>query len=286
MEDAASGVKFEIYAEEVGGQVVFTIKHITGNADIQGFFVDLGNDGGAITSVGSKSNNMNGSSNDGTKLDGWDYGTALGTVGGSDANYTTPNTEKSFTIAGITSLAQLDGAQLGIRATSTGADGQGSLKLADVVELPPPPPPIDHFPPRTQDISHVDFYMDKDGDGDVDVYVRVNTSAAVNDDLDTWYQTALNFIKSADLTGDGVGNDLQNAVLLGVAIKGGSQEAKVFYELDGNPNDVDPLPTHGILVDNPVGFGGHGLGAYNAVISYDGTTFQVGTAWSGQDYLG
>jgi hypothetical protein len=249
MEDAASGVKFEIYAEEVNGQVVFTIKHISGNADIQGFFVDLGNDGGTMTSVGSKSNNMNGSSNDGTKLDGWDYGTALGTVGGSDADYTTPGTEKSFTIAGITSLAQLEGAQLGIRATSTGADGEGSLKLADVVELPPPPPEDNFEEWGSPDISHVTLYWHDDAvladtkPKTVDGWFTVKFDYAFGDpefadvytnDLDDNLDAFLDF-----LVAQGKITEAHRELLVGVAIKGGQDEK--WYSLDGDP-EPDPVP--------------------------------------------
>jgi hypothetical protein len=255
MSDAASGVEFKIYAEVVNGEVVFTIEHISGNADIQGFFVDVGNDGGAITSVGSKSNNMNGSSNDGDKLDGFDYATSLGTVGGSDANYTSPGTSKSFTIAGITSLDQLDGAQLGIRATSTGPDGSGSLKLAEIAEIPPvgPPPGDNHFPEwGAPSISHVTFYFDTtEGDvkpnpaGDDWFTVKFDDDANLSDDLDDWYDDALAFIIAQN-------PDLVPSTVAGVSIKGGTKE--VWYDLDNDPNDDDSAnaPSVWIVENNEV----------------------------------
>ena len=277
-----NNIAVQVYAEDVIGGVQFTLVSTGSDTsyDINGLFIDLGDNGGALTWVGTKSNNLNGAdSGDGTQFNGFDNAAALGSVGGSDANYI----GGTFTINGIT-LPQLDEAEIGLRMTSV-ADpaSSGSLKLSEIAELPDEPPPVDNFPVWPQDISHVDFYMDQDGDGDLDVYVRVNTDSIVNDDLDSWYDTALNFIKSADLTGDSVGGDLANATVLGVAIEGGL-ETKQFFALDDDP-DPDALPPQSIIVD-PVDFGEHGLGDFNASLSYDGTNFTVDTGWTGSDYLG
>lgn len=132
-----NGIEIEIYAEEVVGGVKFTIDStgLDQNYDINGLFIDVGNNGGLLTYFGSKADNLNGAdSGDGTKFDGWDAGAALGSIGGNDTNFT----DGTVTISGIT-LSQLDGAEIGLRLTSV-ADptSGGSLKLAEIAELPPP----------------------------------------------------------------------------------------------------------------------------------------------------
>jgi hypothetical protein len=103
--------------------------------DLNGFFLDLGGDGGSLTQVnGANANNMRGENND-----GYDYAIGLGSVGGNDADFT----KGSVFVADpdpnrILTLDDLVGADAGLRATSFGLDGQGSLKL--VTDYTPPPP--------------------------------------------------------------------------------------------------------------------------------------------------
>jgi hypothetical protein len=142
--------------------LTYALDEASVQADLQGMFIDFGNDGGAMTSVGSKSNNMNGSDTDGDKLNGFDMGTVLGTVGGSDAD----NTAGSWTISaadlakwGIDGLEELATAEIGIRATSVGDNRDGSVKLANTGEFcPGDDGGDDHFPGWSKpSISHVTF---------------------------------------------------------------------------------------------------------------------------------
>ncbi|MCL4678284.1 MAG: VWA domain-containing protein [Alphaproteobacteria bacterium] len=122
--DAGNGVKIEITAVEQGSGVQFSVRLLQGVADLNGFFLDLNGDGGPITSVGNAGNNMNGASN------GFDYGFVIGTIGGNDADVT----EAVIFIDGL-SLTDLDGAKVGVRATSVGEDREDSLKLVGEVDV-------------------------------------------------------------------------------------------------------------------------------------------------------
>jgi hypothetical protein len=225
----------KVFAAAVDGGVKFTFE-TTAEAgyriDLNGFFLDTGAEGGAIRSIGSNANNMNGGNND-----GFDYGAVLGSIGGNDQDYTAG----SITIAGIT-LADLEGADAGLRATSYGLDGQGSLKLVAEYEPPPPPPPEDHFPSFPQDISNVVFFFEATNGGDTkpaggDGYylVKIDNVNGAPRDLDDWYTDVLTYL---------IDNDphvVSADQLLGVAIKGGVQPT-LFYALDGDL-DADPFPT-------------------------------------------
>ncbi|AUH62748.1 hypothetical protein CX676_00070 [Paracoccus zhejiangensis] len=131
----------EVIATIVGDNVVFNYELISGKADLNGFFIDVNNDGGSITKVGTNSNNMNGSDTDGDKLNGFDYAKALGSVGGNDADNTSGTVTVSLSALKVTSLDQLANSEIGIRATSVGENREGSLKLAGTGEVCQPEPP-------------------------------------------------------------------------------------------------------------------------------------------------
>ncbi|WP_299845890.1 hypothetical protein [uncultured Paracoccus sp.] len=139
---SSGGVSVEVIATILDGNVVFKYQLLSGKADLNGFFIDVNNDGGSITKVGSNANNMNGSDTDGDKLDGFDYAKALGSVGGNDADNTAGTVTVSLSALKITSLDQLANAEIGIRATSVSgaAGGATSLKLADTGEVRHPEP--------------------------------------------------------------------------------------------------------------------------------------------------
>ncbi len=121
LRDAATGTEFTVNAVQTATGVEFTLQLVNGTGDLNGFFLDIGGDGGPIFSVGDSSNNMGGISN------GFDYARVLGSVGGGDADVT----QATFEIAGL-SLADLDDAIIGIRATSVATEA--SLKLTGTVE--------------------------------------------------------------------------------------------------------------------------------------------------------
>jgi hypothetical protein len=250
IEDAASGLKLEIWAQDNGlGGTYFEIKSVgenTSSYDLNGFFVDVNNDGGSIFSTGQKLNNMNGSAADGTKLDGFDFAKALGSVGGNDANWT----EGSFTIDGL-AYADLDGAQIGLRLTSVGADGEGSLKLVGDADIPHGNE--DHFPELDKDISNIVLYFnttegdtrpDPDGDGFYTVKID-DVPESASDDLDDWLGDVLAHLVAEDP------NVTADTGLQGVAIKYGTTTE--FYAMDNDPApDTPPNGTEFPLPGNQV----------------------------------
>ncbi|MCT4372820.1 hypothetical protein CLG85_021935 [Yangia mangrovi] len=67
--------------DDGSGNITFKYELVGGIADLNGFFIDIDNDGGVFRSLGG-GNNMNGSDSDGDKLDGFDFAAQIGTVGG------------------------------------------------------------------------------------------------------------------------------------------------------------------------------------------------------------
>jgi T1SS-143 domain-containing protein len=119
--DAASGTKITVDAIQTATGVEFTVKLVEGNADLDGFFLDLDGNGGTVFFAGDSANNMSGTN-------GFDYGVVLGTIGGSDPAVT----QATATINGLT-LADLEDAVIGIRATSVGPDCEDSLKIQGTI---------------------------------------------------------------------------------------------------------------------------------------------------------
>ncbi|MEZ0226489.1 MAG: Ig-like domain-containing protein [Alphaproteobacteria bacterium] len=115
------GFTVEVTGVQTSGGVQFTVKVLSGIGDLNGFYLDFGGDGGPITALGS-GNNMNPTA-------GFDYAVNLGSVGGSDADVT----NITFTVDNI-SLSDLEGALIGIRATSVGTNREGSVKLTGEVD--------------------------------------------------------------------------------------------------------------------------------------------------------
>lgn len=102
----------------------------------------------------------------------------------------------------------------------------------------------DHFATAAKDISHVTFYF---GSGDLEsgdfYFVKVETPDSVNDDLDNWYQAAVDEMMARD-------PNLANYELMGAAIKYGnfrSGGGEVYFSLDGDPTDEDYAPTGGLV---------------------------------------
>ena len=151
-----SGVVINIEATIVGDSMVFNYALAEGQADLLGLYLDFFNDGGPINSLDG-GNNMNGSTADGTQLDGFDVGFIIGTAGAGNGVTTSGSVSMTlaalagFGITGATEeliLQNLAGTQLGIRATSVVADDPAisSLKLAELgTYCPPPPPPDDVY---------------------------------------------------------------------------------------------------------------------------------------------
>lgn len=236
----AEGVTVFVFAEQQGpNSVGFTFQTQLAEGyriDLNGFFLDIGEEGGSDFRVeGERANNMLGANND-----GYDYAVGLGSIGGNDADYRSG----SIVIEGI-SLADLVGADAGLRATSYGQDGEGSLKLvADYT--PPDEPPGDDFPPWGQDISNVILVFDtKAGDtkpapdGDGYYTVKIDTwddaNVAPSNDLDDSIDAILAYLIANDPNVDA------DTELLGAIIKGGT-EATNFYAFGENNTDPDTPP--------------------------------------------
>lgn len=130
--DEATEVKVVITATAAvnpADGVDFHIELKEGIADLLGFFLDLGGDGGEIT----RDPNNNNVNMEGDNDIGYDYVFKLGDKGGPD-DYTA----ETVNLSNIT-LEDLDGARVGIRAQSVGEDEEGSLKLRGIEDEPPPP---------------------------------------------------------------------------------------------------------------------------------------------------
>lgn len=212
-------------------------------ADLNGLFIDFGNNGGAISSIDSKANNMNGSDTDGDALNGFDMATVLGSVGGSDADHTSGTwtiSAADLTKFGVTSLEQLATAEIGIRATSVGIDREGSVKLADTGEYCPGKTPTDDYPAEFP-LSNATLIfqstdetasLDKNGDG----YIAVK--------IDGWDLGKLDFDDYEDAVLAKLADDLgvSEEALLGVILKGGNDSTLFYANGDDNP-DADAFPS-------------------------------------------
>ena len=235
-------------ALDADGNVVisYALADDSAPADILGVYFDWGNDGGPITGLGG-GNNMNGSSSDGTALDGFDYAVKTGNAGLKDG----ATTSGTFTIPlsklgpvmvdGVVDLQLLAESQIGIRATSTGWDQEGSVKLAALGEVCEPPPPPDDFPTWAQDISNVIFVFNQtlgdtkpkpDGDGYYTVKIDEWPGPA-DDDLDNSIDQILNYLVANDP------NISAGFDLLGVIIKGGIQPTNFYAYGVHNTNGTD-----------------------------------------------
>lgn len=245
----------EIYGSESGGIVELTVKLSDDwdpnyNIDLNGLFLDHKEGGNAKTIVdGEKANNLNGLTDDNGNAILWDWSESLGsTVGGSDGN--TSNTTGKAYFTG--SLADLDGATVGLRATSTGFDSAGSLKLAGEIVVPDEPPVVlNDFPTWAQDISHVVLYFDQaKGDTTGDGYYTVkldNWPASGDDDLDNSIDDIVDWLIANDPSID-AGSDL-----LGVVIKGGNEPTQYFAYGAHNANgtDADVVPAGAPQIETP-----------------------------------
>ncbi len=246
-----SGIEIKVYAEQTDAGVLFRVQS-TGtdqHYDINGLFVDLGNDGGAITAAsaeydfkGAQSINLTGADSfDGTKFDGWDSVFALGRAGLKDGSVQAAtedlNGDRLF-ISGLT-LEDLAGAQVGLRITSVESLGGGSLKLANEVPDDFPPPPENNFPDSPPGpISEITLYFnttDGDTNGDGVYTVKIDAVQAPDQDLDSFFGDIVAYLTQNDPVVAANAGDL-----LGATVQYGSEPAQ-FYAIDNNP-DADPLP--------------------------------------------
>lgn len=106
----------------------------------------------------------------------------------------------------------------------------------------------DHFPTAPKDLSHVTFYFDTtpdQGEDDGFFFVKIETPGSVDDDLDNWYDAALEAILARH-------PELEGAELVGAALKYGSGNGKsgggeFFHAFDGDSTDEDYAPTGGLV---------------------------------------
>jgi Ca2+-binding RTX toxin-like protein len=109
----------------------------------------------------------------------------------------------------------------------------------------------DRFPTWKQDISNVVFYFDTDGDGEIDYSVKVDgfpdsgSGTFISNDLDVYYAQLRDYVVRTDPV---LGED---AVVVGVSIKGGLQPTQYFaVDGDANGSDPDAGPTQNTGPDN------------------------------------
>jgi hypothetical protein len=250
-EISGGGVTIEVTAEVVNGNVVLSYKIVEGEGDLNGIFIDWKDDGGDSSQIGSKANNMNGSDENGFKLNGFDWAEELGSVGGNDEDHTEGTV--SFSLDELREYLCLDadateaqimealaGARIGFRLTSVGEDREDSLKLTGTGEYDPGNGgDDDFFEEWPQDISNAVFYIDTTGDGEWDLAIKIDNFPDddeigwISNDMDDFYACMFEYIKHKD---DRVDDD---SVLIGVSIKGGKVD-DAFFLIEGDTNG--PLP--------------------------------------------
>ena len=82
-------VQIKISASETVGGVQFDLAVSKGDADMLGFYLDIGGDGGNIFAINggngkgkdNGANNMNGADDHGVKIGGFDYAVSIGEAG-------------------------------------------------------------------------------------------------------------------------------------------------------------------------------------------------------------
>lgn len=232
------GLVINVYATQVGNDVVFNIKVESGKADLRGFFLDTDDNqrNDCVVKAGSSDNNMNGT---GHKFDkGFEIGSSG--RGKDDVDHA------QITLKNV-SLDNLDGLDFGIRATSVGNGrcGETSVKLVGEFDLgdEPPPPPVDtsnfpDFQTLCGDVKAITLYfngnhgpdLNNDGLFTVNIY---NLDPGMDDDLDGPLEVLLNSIRLANPGIPAL------AALQGVSIQG--QTCHNYYAMDGDP-DADLVP--------------------------------------------
>lgn len=267
------------------GTVSFNYELVSGTADLNGFYLDLDNDGGAIRRLDG-GNNMNGSDSDGDKLDGFDFAQVIGTVGGNDADTTSGTVTVSMSDLGITSLAELANAEVGIRATSVGEDREGSLKLAGTGEVCKDDDPgteitLD-FPNCEAGLTSMTLvFLRPDGvaggDYNLDGYraVTVEFTPEVPTDADTFINDLIADLMAQDefLSGD-------TSILKGAFLYCADDDVDFFYYANFNANGEAPdiLPGATINDDGTISPDGAIDVSYAAALDSDGFHFTELTA--------
>ena len=262
------GGTLEVYATENDGSITFHIKTADDwnpeyNLDLNGLFLEYQEDGSIkLTVDGEKANNLNGTTYEGEKIY-WDLAASTGsTVGGSDGN--TSLMECTVTVEGLT-LADIDGGLIGIRATSTGLDGEGSLKLVGEIDVPTEPQTTDSYPDFEKDISHAVLVFDTtSGDANGDGYYTVKIDGYENQtDLDNDIDAIIAWLIANDANID-ADTDLLGAQLKGGSVGNADGSYDDFWAADGDasysivdvetnkPNDGDATVTAWVSDDTQV----------------------------------
>jgi len=242
---AGTGVHFTISYDSSAG--TFTVHSMEGSFDLNALWWDDGSVDGSVPSLpkGDSALNMNGSG-----AADWDgymklSNAGLGSAGENKTTFISSGETAVFSLADFGIFGDFDpasGGTLGVRATSV--NGGGSFKLVDTD--PDPDDPGDDFPLWPQDISNVVLYFHQDeGDttpdgGDGYYLVKIDdVPSLAGDDLDDWIDDVLAYLIANDPNIDG------DETLVGVAIKGGTQDTAFFAYGDYNTNgtDADVIPS-------------------------------------------
>lgn len=264
---SGKGVTVNVSAtQNADGKIVFTYEQVKGHADLTGFFVDAGNDGGKIGSAGLF-NNMWGRDTDGDRLDGFDFAQKIGSVHGWDADNRDGELTVSLKDLGVSSLAELAEAEIGIRAGGIGWCGLESAKLAGTGTYTPPASTLPdeqidlNFPGTgagatsltlvfgaTYDAA-TNTWNQPEGDVNADwLYsVKLDTGAAnLPTDLDSYIDTLLADLIEADP------NVSAGSSLKGVFIQAEGEETQFYYHSEFNANGEMPDEIPGDFAVDPI----------------------------------
>lgn len=244
------GYKFEVVLTLVDGVVTAKVTAVEGSADFNAFYWGDGDDTGDFGGFKGKDSslNMNG---EGSQYDGeavlWDdaqkiSNPGLGKDGEDKFSFIKEGDSYTFDLTNMSAEEFNSLEFFGIRATTYGEDGEGSLKLVEKPEGEiDPPPEEDFFPEWPKDISNAVFYIDTTGDGEWDLAVKIDNfdkAPVISNDMDDLYACMFDFIKNEQ--SDAV--DTSGWTLIGVSIKGGTEDDQ-FFLIEGDENG--PLPDEG-----------------------------------------
>jgi hypothetical protein len=269
LESNDRSVQILITATDVAGGVKFDLAVTEGDADMIGFYLDWDGNGGSTFGINSGNgkgkdngaNNMNGADDNGDQITGFDYAYAIGEAGLGNGDTQTASVTVTAADLGLDAFttADLTDAIVGVRATSTTSDDlggrEGSLKLTGTCDPDEPEGPND-FPVFGQDISNVVLYWDavdvaggdtRPAGGDGYYTVKIDGVSGASKDLDDWIGDVLAYLVANDPNIDASSAEK----LLGVAIKGGTQDTEFFAYGDNNTNGTDPDNFPGGDLDGP-----------------------------------
>ncbi len=227
------------------GHVIFDYATSSEEVDLTGFYLDVGNNGGHMHRANGHGW-MVGYDSDGDKLDGFDFAATIGNKLGAGKD----NTEGTLIVPmrrlGIDSLSDLDGAEVGFRATLYDSWHGTTLRLADIGTATFAEEGVDgenvdgYVAMADSQITelHIVFWNDDyagDQNGDQYYVVNVKVPAELSEDPDAYLDQLVAELTAADTFID------TDTTLKGLIVTEADGD-RDYYELEdwANPNGEAP----------------------------------------------